>query len=202
MREAMVDKGFWLRRDTLRSRLEARFDRIAELVADAARVTPEGIGSITGYPDSADVNLKKSDESPHEQDDLDRDPPNLNISWPCPDANNLSGISYSLCNGMFHIVVKPQNEGFRFVKKWVKFTRGIDYRVLKIRQYEGSSISRKIDRLPLIVAVPYEEGAIEKVKYTLENGAINLIYSFASSASVFVPEQVTFRRGSDPCAQS
>jgi hypothetical protein len=130
----------------------------------------------------------------------ERNPPNLNISWPWPERADVKRISYSLCDGRLNIIVTPGPSGLRFLKSWVRFTRGLSYQGLAIPPYESGTRKRASDTLPIIVSIPYIEGSIEKVSYTIERGMINIIYRFTEAADVLRRKDVSFSRMHDPCS--
>lgn len=47
----------------------------------------------------------------------------------------------------------------------------------------------------LVVSFPYEEGAIEKVSYTLENGFLNIVVKAGEKGLLFSENEVKFQRG-------
>lgn len=49
----------------------------------------------------------------------------------------------------------------------------------------------------LVVSFPYEEGAIEKVSYTLENGFLNIVVKAGEKGLSFREDEVKFQRGGE-----
>lgn len=49
----------------------------------------------------------------------------------------------------------------------------------------------------LVVSFPYREGEIEKVSYTIEDGALNIVVKASEAGLTFDEQDVRFKRGSD-----
>ena len=116
----------------------------------------------------------------------------LYVSFPhWPDA--IEKVSYTIDDNRFNIIVRPGGEGLKLRKSDVRFTRGLEYAGLP--EPDISRLQRRKGRGPvqLVVSLPYQEGAVERVSYKLQDGFLHIVVRANHSFWPLDPDSIAFK---------
>ena len=123
----------------------------------------------------------------------------FNISWPLnDDESSIASASNEIRAGRIYIILNPGANGLTFNKRLVRFSEGPRYKSLDITQRRELPNRRRRDHRPLVISLPYLEGAIEKVSYAVDDNIFTLIVVPASPDVKFQPGDVEFSRQLPP----
>ena len=127
-------------------------------------------------------------------DILDTTGATFNISWPWNgDEGAAINITYEIRDERIYIILTAEGNGLRFNKRLVRFTRGFRYLNPDLT-HRSEPVSRRRDRRPLVVSLPYQAEWIEKISYVITDNLFTLIVKPTSPDTKFHLRDVEFSR--------
>jgi tetratricopeptide (TPR) repeat protein len=102
-------------------------------------------------------------------------------------------ISYEIDGAWLNINVRPGDEGLKLRRPDVFFTRGVEYAGLP--EPNIARLQRRKGRGPLqlVISLPYQEGAIGKLSYKLEDKYFHIVARASQSFWPLNPDDVLFK---------
>lgn len=127
-----------------------------------------------------DSDNEPPEDDPPEQLQSDAHEDDLYVSFPYW-PNSVEKVSYTIENNQLNIIFKPGDDGLKLRKADVHFLRGIEPADLSGSDIRRMQRRKGRGRVQLIVSIPYREGTVEKISYTLQDNFLHIILKATQS---------------------